>query len=604
MVLATLPRLMGPSEKMEVPITVFAMENFVKEVEVQIESNEFIQLKKRNFKVTFNQTGDQVVNVPIEVAQKMGIATLKVTARSGKEVAYHEIEVDVRAPNPVLYEGGEYALQPGEEKSFPVSFFGISGSNKVSLEMSQILPIGLHKRLDYLIDYPHGCIEQTTSSVFPQLFLSQLMELESADKRRIESNVKEGIQRLVSFQTADGGFAYWPGNYVADEWGSNYAGHFLLTAEKMGYSVPSGMKNSWISYQKSVAQESDLLRGSQLTQAYRLFTLALCGEPELSAMNRMREQSGLTEKAKWRLATAYYLIGQKEVARDMVENLPYSNLKDDAYAHTYGSGVRDQGMILESLALMKDEVRGRKLVAELSKRLNSDYWYSTQTTAYTLLGISTYYGANSGENGPSFTAKVNGKNVERKTKEGARSNVKRVVFSEKEIHQKGTVTVKNTGTSKLFVKMVMEGIPMENKQPKQQNNLTMSLIYRDMDGKQIDPNQIKQGTDFVAEVTISNPGKKGDLQEIALSQLFPNGWEIHNARMYGGRSNGEIDYQDIRDDRIYSYFDLMSGKSITIKTQLNAAYLGEFYHPSVHVETMYNHLINASLPGRKVRVVE
>lgn len=601
MVLATLPRLIGPSEKMQIPITVFAMEEKVKEVEVQLESNDFIQLKKKRFTVSFSQTGDQVINVPMEVAEKMGIGKLKVTARSGNEVAYHEIEVDVRAPNPILYEGGEYELEPGEEKAFPVSFFGIAGSNKVSFEVSQILPIGLNKRLDYLIQYPHGCIEQTTSSVFPQLFLSQMMELDQQDKHRIESNVKDGIKRIASFQTADGGFAYWPGNYDSDEWGSNYAGHFLLIAEKMGYTVPSEMKNAWISYQKNAAQESNLYRYSQLTQAYRLFTLALCGEPELSAMNRMREQSGLSEKAKWRLATAYYLIGQKEVASDMVKNLPYSKLTDDAYAHTYGSSTRDQGMILESLSLMGDEVRGRKLVKELSVSLNSDHWYSTQTTAYTLLGISTYYGMNAQENAPSFTIGVDGKTEKAVT---SKSNVNRVVFSEDDIQKKGTVTLKNTGKVKLFVKMVTEGIPLENKQAKQQNNLTLSLVYRDMEGNQIDPKEIEQGTDFMAEVKVWNPGKKGDLQEIALSHLFPNGWEIHNARMYGGRRNSDIDFQDIRDDRIYSYFDLESGKSITIKTQLNAAYLGEFYHPTIQVETMYNHLINASLPGEKVKVVE
>ncbi len=601
MVLATLPRLIGPSEKMQVPITVFAMDEKVKEVEVQLESNDLIQLKKNRFKVAFTQTGDQVINVPIEVAQKMGIGKLKVTARSGKEIAYHEIEVDVRAPNPILYEGGEYELKPGEEKSFPVSFFGISGSNEVSFEVSKILPIGLNKRLDYLIQYPHGCIEQTTSSVFPQLFLSQMMELDQKDKHRIESNVKDGIQRIASFQTADGGFSYWPGNYDADDWGSNYAGHFLLIAEKMGYTVPSEMKNAWVSYQQNAAQESNLFRSSQLIQAYRLFTLALSGEPELSAMNRMREHNGLTEKAKWRLATAYYLIGQKEVAKDMVKNLPYSNLSDDPYAYTYGSSLRDQGMILESLALMEDETRGRKLVRELSTKLNSNHWYSTQTTAYTLLGISSYYGGQSSEGIPGFTIGVEGKKAKTVT---SKSNVSRVVFSEDEIGNKDNVKLKNTGSSKLYVKMVTGGIPMENKQPKQQNNLTLSLIYRDMDGNEIDPKKIQQGMDFMAEVKVYNPGKKGDLNEIALSHLFPNGWEIHNVRMYGGRKNRQIDYQDIRDDRIYSYFDLESGKSVTIKTQLNAAYLGEFYHPSVQVETMYDHLINASLPSSYVRIVK
>ena len=110
--------------------------------------------------------------------------------------------------------------------------------------------------------------------------------------------------------------------------------------------------------------------------------------------------------------------------------------------------------------------------------------------------------------------------------------------------------------------------------------------------------------DFKAEVTVVNPGKKGDLTEIALSHLFPNGWEIHNTRLYGGKRNNKVDYQDIRDDRVYSYFDLQAGESKTISIQLNAAYLGNFYHPAIQVETMYDHLINATLPGKWVQVVE
>ena len=604
MVLATLPRLLGPAEELSVPITVFAMEDNVREVTIDVEVNEFIQLKKKRFKVQFNQAGDQVINVPITIAKKLGIGKLKVTARSGNEVAYHEIEVDVRAPNPIIYEGNQYSIEPGEERSFPITFSGLDGSNKVTFEVSQILPIGLNKRLDYLIQYPHGCIEQTTSSVFPQLFLSQMMEVDKKERSRIVANVKEGIDRIASFQTSDGGFAYWPGNYDADEWGTNYAGHFLLLAEKMGYTIPAQLKSAWISYQKSAANEIKLTKLNDVTQAYRLFTLALSGNPDLSAMNQMRERGRMNPTAKWRLATAYYLVGQKEVAQKMVKNLPINSGGEAAYSYTYGSNVRDRAMILESLSIMKDGIRSKKLVEKLSHEMNSKSWYSTQTTAYTLLGISTYYGVQNSGNNVSYSHALN-KNKPQEIR--AKSNVHRVNYTDEDFKEKGTIKLKNTGETKLFVKVISEGIPLEYTQEKKQNNLQLSLVYRNMDGKQIDPSKLTQGTDFKAEVTISNPGKKGDLKEIALSHLFPNGWEIHNSRLYGGLSgvevrNNQVDYQDIRDDRVYSYFDLKAGESKTITIQLNAAYLGKFYHPAIQVETMYDHMINATLPGKWVVV--
>lgn len=601
MVLATLPRLIGPTEELSVPITIFAMEDHVKEVNVEVTTNDFLLLKKKQFSVQFNKAGDQVVNVPIKVAKKLGIGKFKVTARSGNEVSYHEIEVDVRAPNPIIYEGDEYSLEPGEEKSFPISFTGLQGSNRATFEVSQIIPIGLNKRLDYLIQYPHGCIEQTTSSVFPQLFLNQIIELDKKDKDRITSNVKNGIQRIASFQTSDGGFAYWPGNYDSDAWGTNYAGHFLITAEKLGYTVPAQMKSAWVYHQKNAANDVVLTDYNEVTQAYRLYTLALSGNAELSAMNQMRERGGLNNAAKWRLATAYYLVGQKEVARNMTKHLPITDGGEDSYRYSYGSGVRDRSMILESLSLMKDETRSKKLVTELSQKMNSDHWYSTQTTAYTLLGISTYYGTLDSDGGLNYSY---GLNKEKLKKVQATSSIHRVMYTDKDFKKKGTIKLKNTGKTKLFVKVVSEGIPLEYDLPKKQNNLQLMLVYRDMDGRLLDPAKLKQGMDFKADVTVTNPGKKGDLTEIALSHLFPNGWEIHNTRLYGGGRNNQIDYQDIRDDRVYSYFDLPSGESKTISIQLNAAYLGKFYHPAVQVETMYDHLINATLPGKWVEVVE
>ena len=91
--------------------------------------------------------------------------------------------------------------------------------------------------MDYLIEYPHGCIEQTTSAVFPQLVLNQLTDLDDYRKAQVDKNIKAGIARLQNFQRPDGGFSYWPGEIESDEWGTNYAGHFLLEAQNNGYFV-------------------------------------------------------------------------------------------------------------------------------------------------------------------------------------------------------------------------------------------------------------------------------------------------------------------------------------------------------------------------------
>ena len=135
----------------------------------------------------------------------------------------------------------------------------------------------------------------------------------------------------------------------------------------------------------------------------------------------------------------------------------------------------------------------------------------------------------------------------------------------------------------------------------------MSILYKNTKGETIDPTSIAQGTDFVAEVTVQNPGSLGKYyKDMALSQVFPSGWEIHNARMgslsYG--SSSLCDYQDIRDDRVYTYFGLAKTQSVTYRIQLHAAYIGKYYLPSTVCEAMYDNSISAQEGGKWVDVVK
>ena len=246
------------------------------------------------------------------------------------------------------------------------------GTNSGILEVSNIPPIDLGKRLNYLLQYPYGCVEQTLSGGFPQLYVDKLMELDENQETRVPRNIRATIERLKLFQTSRGGFGYWPGNSSPNLWSTNYAGHFLLEAKNLGYAVPSSLLNRWLQFQKNNAKTwSPQLaetgyaynkRWNELTQAYRLYTLALANEPDLSAMNRLRETNNLEAQARWRLAAAYALAGKPEVARSLTAQLsvnvsPYTEL-----SHTFGSDLRDQAMILETLVLLDGKGQERRPV--------------------------------------------------------------------------------------------------------------------------------------------------------------------------------------------------------------------------------------------------
>lgn len=612
MILATLPRVLGPGESLSLPVDVFAMEKQVKDVKVEVEVNELLLLdgnKQQN--IRFNEPGDEVINFKLNVAEVTGIAKVKITATCGKEKAVQEIELDVRTPNPKVTEGFEMTIEPGKTGDVEINFKGIPGTNKATVEFSTIPSIGLEKRLDYLIEYPHGCIEQTTSSVFPQLYVGNLVDLNDVQKRKISEHVKAGIKRLQLFQTSSGGFSYWPGESSPSEWGSNYAGHFIIEAEKQGYALPLNLKSKWIKYQQEQAKNWAFNNSlyshphghetNQIIQAYRLFVLALSNNAELGAMNRLREEKNISSTAKWRLAAAYQLIGQHEVAMSLVKDLPTAVTTYKELSYSYGSDVRDEAMILETLSLLKEHSRASGLVKKVAKNLNSNEWMSTQETAYSLLAMCDYAGVRSGKGDMSFSCRLNsGAEVPKRSSK----SIYQVKYSDKDMTKKGLITMKNNGQGILFAKVLVEGTPLIGDKTASAKDLKMDVVYKNMKGQIIQPDKIVQGTDFMACVTISNPGTKGNLQEMALNQVFPSGWEIHNSRMDETGSPNVARYQDIRDDRIYSYYELAENTSKTFVIQLNATYLGRFYLPTLYSEAMYDHLINAKIPGRWVEVVK
>ncbi|MDB5091428.1 MAG: hypothetical protein JWR09_5422 [Mucilaginibacter sp.] len=606
MILATLPRVLGPSEKIQLPVTVFAMEDNIKTVNVQVQSNAFSNLGGNNQKtITFAKTGDQLVTFDLSVKDFVGVGKVKIIAQSGSETAAYDVELNVRNPNPPVTKIQEKELAPGENWSVPYSAIGINGTNKATLEVASIPPLNLTKRLSYLIEYPYGCVEQTTSSAFPQLFLNQLLDLTSRQKAETERNIKATINRLNGFQVNGGGLSYWPGVGEPDEWGTNYAGHFMLVAQAKGYSLPLGFIDQWKKYQKQKAltwaPDSRSFYGADLVQAYRLYLLALARSPELGAMNRLREFKYLSIEAKWRLAAAYKLAGQPEIGLQMIAGLPLVIKPYNSMYGTYGSDLRDEAMILETLTLLGQQQKAAGLLRTVATKLSQDDWYSTQTTAYSLIAIAQYCGEHKSSAKMSFSYQA--------------GNLKSTVSSQSYLWQLpvdakgGNVSLKNSGTNKLYVRLVQQGQPSSGEDVQTRINpdiLQMRIAYTTLGSKQLDPASLKQGTDFVAQVTIKNPGKRGRYDNLALTQIFPSGWEILNTRMMNGAEafpSSPSDYRDIRDDRVNTYFSLPEGKEVTYYVMLNAAYAGKYYLPATYCEAMYNNTITALIKGQWVEVV-
>jgi uncharacterized protein YfaS (alpha-2-macroglobulin family) len=608
MVLATLPRVLGPEERLRLPITLFTQNKKIKNVKIEIKASGPLTLPSgasRNVEIP--PSGDLTVDFDLAVQSQTGVGKIIVTASSGNFESSDEIEIDIRNPNPPMSRALEVAVEPGKSWSGTVAPIGITGTNKAVLEVSSIPSINLGYRLYYLMDYPHGCVEQTTSAAFPQLYLDVVKELDETEKNRVKYNVTAAIERLKSFMTRDGGFAYWPGWEESDSWGSTYAGHFLVEAEAKGYYVPSDMLKRWKKFQRNKALEWRMIQNRnyynpEIHQAYRLYALAIAGAAELSAMNRLRETANISLQAKWLLAAAYVKAGQPEAGKKIIENLTMTINPYQEMGYSYGSDLRDKAIILESLILLGEKAKGFELLKEISKQLsNQSYWMSTQTIAFCLKSVGMFVG----------TEKKGELRYEYSYAGKTADNVSTAAVSQVNLPIKGAeqnpIKVTNDTKGTLFVRVVTTGTPARGMEQPEEKNLVMSVSYSDAKGNPVDVSKLTQGTEFFASVSVRNPGLRNTYMNMALSQIFPSGWEINNLRLTddeGTQPTDRGDYQDIRDDRVYTYFNLGTNSTRTFKISLTASYAGKYYLPAVSVEAMYDNTIYGRTKGMDVEVVK
>ena len=608
MVLATMPRVLSPGETIQLPVTVFAMENNIRSVNVSLQSNSFFEvMDAASQQLSFSETGEKLAYFNVRIKNAAGIGKVKINASSGSEKASDEIEIDIRNPNPIINNVQQVTLEPGQQwqgKAVPI---GLAASSSSSIEISSIPSMNLQKRLGYLIQYPHGCLEQTISAAFPQLLLKQLTDLDDFQKASVDKNVKATIAKLANYHRAEGGFNYWPGTNDPDEWSTNYAGHFLIEAKNNGYYVSDNMLQSWKNFQKNKANSwvpsTSNFYGGDLTQAYRLYTLALAKSPETGAMNRLKEFTYLSDEAKWRLAAAYQLAGNNNVALDLISGLSTAPSQRQSPGSSFGSALRDQSMILETLTLMGNRKKAEEVLNAVAGQLSQDSWYSTQTTAYSLMAIAKFCGKNASDKKIIATANINGMNNDINSKNH---------FYQMALNFKNDavpVVIKNTGNNVLYLRVITQGQPLTGDTLSAGGNsplLSMSISYITQNGNAVDVTKLQQGTDFIAKVTVKNSGKSGTFTEMALNQVFASGWEILNARMLETEvafKSSTSTYQDIRDDRVYTYFDIKQNETLTYYIQLNAAYPGRYYLPATQCQAMYDQQITASGNGKWIEVV-
>ncbi|MBO7428908.1 MAG: Ig-like domain-containing protein [Paludibacteraceae bacterium] len=591
MLLPTAPRVVGPNEEFSLPVSVFAMDGKKKNVTISVSAGDKAEVVgKSTIQESFNENEDKIITFKLKAKPIVGTNKITISASDGTNNVKSEINLSVRNPNERIQKSKMFEIPANQEVECPYDLFGVENTNQLMVEISSLPALDLGRSLEYLIGYPHGCAEQTSSKAFPQLLLPEIIEMTPEEKKECDQHVKEAVLKLSQMQMGSGAFSYWMGGNYDYPWVTTYAGHFLLEAKNHGYDVSNTVINNFLAYQKRMASSWSYRSDSDnmLEQAYRLYTLALAGKADLSAMNRLKDKQ-LDNVSQWRLAAAYALCGKKDVAKNLCASLSPEVRKYSYSNVTFGSTLRDRALILDAMTLIgSDKAATFSLLRKMSEQLGNGKQYSTQELAQVLVAFSHYAKQFKGGNINAACIK-DGKSV-------AFNSNNNVVKKSLEVSGTGqkTLKIKNNGGTALFASVVTSGIPLENAGGSFENGLSMKVTYSTLDGSSIDVNKLEQGTDFQVRVKVSNSSSYETYKEVALTQVFPSGWEIQNERLSGSSDESEnYNYRDFRDDRVLTYFSLAPRETKTFTVKLHASFVGRYFAPGFLCSSMYDSEISA-----------
>lgn len=369
----------------------------------------------------------------------------------------------------------------------------------------------------------------------------------------------------------------------------------MLEAQKQGYAVPSTFFEAWTNYQRKLASQwrYTIISASSTVQAYRLLTLVFAGKPEIGAMNRLRNSEQLTSEAGFFLAHAYAISGNKEIAQELLKQVNNLGQDTENQAVSLSSALRMQAVkLFVKTQLSGEEKENFALARDIAEVLCSERKLCTQEIAWSLLALHAYLDGRKTDYLPEFSFSIDGKSLQIKSD----FPVWTYTFKEKV----GKTSVFNTSKAPLYVNLVrtFRSQPGE-KVEAGSNGLTLSVKYFSSYNKPFHPQKIMQGSDVSIQVVVTNISGK-PMEHGALNLILPSGWQVLNTRFNNEEDESQVrsfTWQDIRDDRVYTYFSLSAGETKTFTLKVNASFRGRFFMPAVLVEDMYNPSIQALNPG-------
>ena len=587
---AGLPRFSTPGDKFMIPLTVFNNSNENRNVKISLVpeglmlDNTFADLMvsagdKTRFTATATSLGG---------AEKASLSVITSWTENGTEKSYtQEIEMPVRPAWPAVTVAGTGTFAEGRtEIDIPFSDYGGKISGKLTLAGTPA--VNMSKAVEFLRNYPNGCLEQVISCAWPFLTLpdavSEIDPLAFTDEN-IRLRAEGAVSRIQSMQLYNGSFAMWPGTNQTYNWGSVYATHFLLSAKNAGVNYPEEILTGamkWIRDFLATTPDYTYIgedKDDMTAKAYAVYVLALSGEKPLGWIEYLRENENLLHQSG-----KIYLAGAQSVVDGKADALRNLNIgKRSGYSGmTLESDARNTALLL---TMWLDVEPSAPEVTELAVRLAGMNLYSTQDNAWALTALSRYNIEAAGAKS-NITAKVNTETSDNaimtfSSKEGASS------VRIGELPTDAKILIEAEGDGQAYYSWHITGTP-KSRPKHERRNINVECAYFDEAGNAVDfTSGVEYGKIIRAVLTVK---PSMTVNNLALSYLLPAGFELENPRLDDGRDDAETYtgvVSDIRDDRLVLFFGRLDGER-SYGFTMRAVTRGTFKVPQISATGMYD----------------
>lgn len=608
-----IPRALTMGDSLSMPVAVMNTTEKAGNVNVSIEVEGPLRVTgAKTQTVSVEGNGNKNVYFGIASTGEVGVAKIRLTT-TGLGTTKDETEIAVRPASSFVVESDGTDISAGENKTLSIPSDYVQGTQNTRLTVSVFPALKYSEKLRFLIGYPYGCIEQTTSKLFPQLYFNELAQVAAPDligKGTTSAYfVKEGIHKIQNMMDYDGRFAYWSGGSEYNWWSSVYATHFLVEAKKAGFEVDNYTMERALRNLGKQANEKPtedyvtfLSTGRSIRQIapksaiYSLYVLSLAGKPDISLMNYYRARPELlTGDTKYMLAGSFALAKNWAAYNEIIPKTFEAELTE-RNSYNFDSDIRSNAMMLNVLLDVdptNDKVR--VITNYLAKQANN--CFSTQDNAWFFLALGKAAGKKA-DSKVNLEVQANGKTIHTFNKANE-------TFVSNDLNGK-TLTIKATGNGTTYINWNTEGTKKAATVKDEDKEVKVRRTYFDRKGVEIKGNNFKQGDLIVCRITLV--GGERAANYLAISDLVPSAFDIENPRLdlsaelkWIEKAGGSFKPQfvDIRDDRVLLFTDIAAKETKTYYYMMRVVNQGRFQLPAIGAEAMYDPNVH-SYNGAKV----